>query len=156
MLFTRLGFTGRKQEAAPNRFNVLASAGGAPRVVLNTHIDTVPPWFESSEDDEFIYGRGACDTKGIIAAMIAAAERLRADRIENFAMLLVVGEETDSIGAKSANVAFKDLGSDLPIETLRSTFGDLYSAYDAIFGSYSEDDRRLLFGDTARRIYGAR
>jgi predicted TIM-barrel fold metal-dependent hydrolase len=48
------------------------------------------------------------------------------------------------------------LGSDLPIETLRSTFGDLYSAYDAIFGSYSEDDRRLLFGDTARRIYGAR
>jgi len=108
---TRLGFTCRKQEAAPNRFNLLASAGGSPRVVLNTHIDTVPPWFESSEDDEFIYGRGACDTKGIIAAMIAAAERLRADRIDDFALLLVVGEETDSIGAKSANVAFKDLGS---------------------------------------------
>ena len=109
---TRLGFTCRRQEAAPNRFNLLASAGGAPRVVINTHIDTVPPWFESSEDDEFIYGRGACDTKGILAAMIAAAERLRADRIDNFALLLVVGEETDSIGAKSANVAFKDLGSD--------------------------------------------
>jgi predicted TIM-barrel fold metal-dependent hydrolase len=46
------------------------------------------------------------------------------------------------------------LGSDLPIETLRSSFGDLYAAYDAIFDSYSEDDRRLLFGDTARRIYG--
>lgn len=109
---TRLGFTCQKQEAAPDRFNLLASAGGRPRVVLNTHIDTVPPWFVSSDDAEFIYGRGACDTKGIIAAMIAAAERLRADRIDSFALLLVVGEETDSIGAKSANVAFKDLGSD--------------------------------------------
>jgi len=109
---TRLGFSCRRQEAEPNRFNLLASAGGRPRVVINTHIDTVPPWFASSEDEEFIYGRGACDTKGILAAMIAAAERLRADRIDNFALLLVVGEETDSIGAKSANVAFKDLGSD--------------------------------------------
>ena len=108
---TRLGFTCQRQEAAPDRFNILASAGGPPRVVLNTHIDTVPPWFPASDDDEFIYGRGACDTKGIIAAMIAAAERLRADRINDFALLLVVGEETDSIGAKSANVAFKDLGS---------------------------------------------
>ena len=109
---TRLGFACRKQEAAPDRFNVLASAGGKPRVVLNTHIDTVPPWFASFDDEELIYGRGACDTKGILAAMIAAAERLREDRINDFAMLLVVGEETDSIGAKTANVAFKDLGSD--------------------------------------------
>ena len=46
------------------------------------------------------------------------------------------------------------LGSDLPIETLRSNFGDLYTAYDTIFDSYSETDRRLLFGDTARRLYG--
>jgi predicted TIM-barrel fold metal-dependent hydrolase len=47
------------------------------------------------------------------------------------------------------------LGSDLPIETLRSSFGGLYSAYDAIFDTYSADDRRLLFGDTAWRVYGA-
>jgi predicted TIM-barrel fold metal-dependent hydrolase len=46
------------------------------------------------------------------------------------------------------------LGSDLPIETLRSDFGGLYAAYDAIFDARSEDDRRLLFGDAARRIYG--
>lgn len=111
-LLTRLGFRCTKQEAAPDRFNILASTSARPRVVINTHIDTVPPWFASYDDEEFIYGRGACDTKGIIAAMIAAAERLLADRIDNFAMLLVVGEETDSIGAKSANVAFKDLGSD--------------------------------------------
>jgi predicted TIM-barrel fold metal-dependent hydrolase len=48
------------------------------------------------------------------------------------------------------------LGSDLPIETLRSNFDGLYAAYDAIFDAYSEDDRRLLFGDTARRLYGSR
>jgi len=83
-----------------------------PRVVLNSHIDTVPPWFESSEDEEFVYGRGACDTKGVIAAMLAAGERLRADGVRDFAYLLVVGEETDSIGAKSANAAFRDLGSE--------------------------------------------
>lgn len=46
------------------------------------------------------------------------------------------------------------LGSDLPIETLRSSFGSLYAAYDTIFDAYSEDDRRQLFGETARRLYG--
>jgi acetylornithine deacetylase len=73
--------------------------------------DTVPPWFPSREDDEFLYGRGACDTKGIIAAMIAAGDRLRTLGIDDFGFLFVVGEETDSIGAMAANVAFADLGS---------------------------------------------
>jgi acetylornithine deacetylase len=109
---TRLGFECRRHEAAPDRFNIFASAGGRPRVVLNTHIDTVPPWFASRDEDDYLYGRGACDTKGILAAMIAAAERLRVDGIRDFGMLLVVGEETDSIGAKTANVEFKDLGSE--------------------------------------------
>lgn len=109
---TRLGFTTQRHDVAPARFNLLARAGGTPRVVLNSHIDTVPPWFASSEDEEFIYGRGACDTKGIIAAMIAAGERLRARGIADFAFLFVVGEETDSIGAKTANAAFADLGSE--------------------------------------------
>lgn len=109
---TRLGFTTRRHEVSPTRFNLLALAGGSPRVVLNSHIDTVPPWFASREDDEYIYGRGACDTKGIIAAMLVAGERLRARNITDFAFLFVVGEETDSIGAKTANVAFADLGSE--------------------------------------------
>jgi acetylornithine deacetylase len=109
---TRLGYDCRKQPVTDSRFNVFASAGGRPRVVLNSHIDTVPPWFASSEDDDFLYGRGACDTKGVIAAMIAAGERLRADGVRDFAYLFVVGEETDSIGAKSANVAFNGLGSE--------------------------------------------
>ncbi len=108
---TRLGFATRRQEVTPTRFNLLALAGGTPRVILNSHIDTVPPWFASREDDQFLYGRGACDTKGIIAAMIAAGVRLRTRGLDEFGFLLVVGEETDSIGAKAANVAFADLGS---------------------------------------------
>jgi acetylornithine deacetylase len=109
---TKLGYATRRHDVAPNRFNVFAPAGGRPRVVINTHIDTVPPWFASSEDDEFLYGRGACDTKGIIAAMIAAGEELRAGGVRDFAFLFVVGEETDSIGAKKANADFADLGSE--------------------------------------------
>jgi acetylornithine deacetylase len=112
---TRLGFTTRRHDVTPTRFNLLALAGGRPRVVLNSHIDTVPPWFESSEDEEHIYGRGACDTKGIIAAMVAAGERLRARGITDFAFLFVVGEETDSIGAKAANTAFANLGSEFVV-----------------------------------------
>jgi acetylornithine deacetylase len=108
----RLGFETRRHDVAEGRFNLLALAGGTPRVVLNSHIDTVPPWFASREDEQFIYGRGACDTKGIIAAMLAAGERLRSRGLDAFAFLLVVGEETDSIGAKSANNDLGGLGSE--------------------------------------------
>lgn len=109
---TRLGFTTRTQSVSKTRFNLFAAAGARPRVVINSHIDTVPPWFESREDGEFLYGRGACDTKGVIAAMITAGERLMAENVKEFAFLFVVGEETDSIGAKTANGAFADLGSE--------------------------------------------
>jgi acetylornithine deacetylase len=86
------------------RFNVYAGAAGeTPDVVLSTHMDTVPPFFASSEDGEFIYGRGVCDAKGIIAAQIVAAERLRAEGVR-VGLLFVVGEERDSAGAKTANL----------------------------------------------------
>lgn len=110
-----LGYQCRTHDVEANRFNVFASAGGRPRVVINSHFDTVPPWFASSEDDEFIRGRGACDTKGIIAAMIATGERLRARGIRDFAFLFVVAEETDSLGAKRANVEFANLRSEFVI-----------------------------------------
>ncbi|HWW62978.1 MAG TPA: M20/M25/M40 family metallo-hydrolase [Thermoanaerobaculia bacterium] len=121
---TRLGFATRRHAVTDERFNLYASAGGRPRVVLNSHIDTVPPWFASREDDDFLYGRGACDTKGVIAAMLAAGERLRARGIDDFAFLFVVGEETDSIGAKTANIEFKELGSEFVVvgEPTESTF----------------------------------
>lgn len=86
------------------RFNVYASmAGVRPDVVFSTHMDTVPPYFGSSEDDEFIYGRGSCDAKGIIAAQIAAADRLRESGVK-IGLLFVVGEERDSAGAAVANL----------------------------------------------------
>ena len=84
------------------RFNLFAS-WGEPVVVLSTHIDTVPPFFPSSEDGELVHGRGACDTKGILAAMIKAVETLLAEGASGFGLLLVVGEETDSLGAQVAN-----------------------------------------------------
>src|SRR5687767_349223 len=91
-----------KQFLIPNRFNVLAFAG-KPRVILCTHIDTVPPVLPVREDENFLYGRGACDTKGIIAAMIAAGDSLRSQGIDSFGFLFVVGEETNGGGAKLAN-----------------------------------------------------
>jgi acetylornithine deacetylase len=85
------------------RFNLYASIDGAqPDLVFSTHMDTVPPFFTSSEDDEFIYGRGSCDAKGIIAAQIAAAVRLR-EQGAKVGLLFVVGEERDSAGARLAN-----------------------------------------------------
>ena len=85
------------------RFNVYAAMPGVtPDVVLSTHMDTVPPYVGFSEDDEFLYGRGTCDAKGIIAAQVAAAEKLHAAGVK-VGLLYVVGEERDSAGAKVAN-----------------------------------------------------
>ncbi len=89
---------------AEGRLNVYAAAAGsAPEVVLSTHMDTVPPFFPCTEDAEFLYGRGVCDAKGIIAAQIAAAERLRGAGVGG-GLLFVVGEERDSAGAAVANL----------------------------------------------------
>src|ERR1043166_6225685 len=151
---TALGYSCRLQEVAAARFNLFAGAGGRTRVVLNSHIDTVPPWFACSEDEDFLYGRGACDTKGVIAAMIAAGERLRAGGFADFAFVYVVVKETDSIGAKSANVAFKDLGSEYVVvgEPTESTFAraskgalTIFAAFDGKAGHSAYPER----GDSA-------
>src|SRR5271170_2494612 len=90
-------------DRCPERFNVYAhTAGETPDVVFSTHMDTVPPFIASSEDDEFIYGRGTCDAKGIIAAQIGAAAQLREEGAK-IGLLFVVGEERDSAGAQVAN-----------------------------------------------------
>jgi acetylornithine deacetylase len=90
-----------RMTVTPERFNVLVT-WGTPVVTLSTHIDTVPPHFESREDEEHVWGRGSCDAKGIIAAMVAAAERLLAAGTRNFGLLFVVGEEKDSLGSLAA------------------------------------------------------
>lgn len=96
------GGTVERMPVAENRFNLFAS-WGQPDAVLSTHMDTVPPFFPSQEDSENIHGRGACDTKGAIAAMILALEGLLAEGSRGFGLLLVVGEETDSAGAQVAD-----------------------------------------------------
>jgi len=90
------------QEVTPGRGNVWASRsrGG---VTLSTHLDTVPPYVAPKLDGERLYGRGACDAKGIAAAMLAAADRLAASGEDRVDLLLLVGEEKGSDGARAAN-----------------------------------------------------
>jgi acetylornithine deacetylase len=99
-----LGLSVERQEAAPGRANLLARAG-EPRVVLCTHLDTVPPWFGPSREGGVIRGRGACDAKGPALAMAEAVRLLLAEGEDRVGLLLTVGEELDSIGAKAANRA---------------------------------------------------
>src|SRR5579859_2931907 len=98
-----LGYQTARIAVEPLRFNVWAAPPDArPALVFSTHMDTVPPYFASREDAQHVYGRGACDAKGIIAAQIGAAEKLRQAGTAA-GLLFTVGEETDSIGAKTAN-----------------------------------------------------
>src|SRR5262249_11700163 len=102
-LLMRLGYRVELQDVTDERANIIATTESRPRVVLSTHMDTVPPFIASSEDDEFIYGRGSCDAKGIIAAQIFAAERLRSDGVNDVGFLFTVDEELSSHGAQAAN-----------------------------------------------------
>lgn len=96
-------FSVQAQEVADRRRNILAFLGSKARIILCTHMDTVPPHFPASEDEHRIYGRGACDAKGIMASMIVAAQNLKAVGLTEVGLLFLVGEETDSKGAKIAN-----------------------------------------------------
>ena len=75
---------------------MLATTEAPPRIVFSTHMDTVPPFIESSEDEEFIYGRGSCDAKGIIAAQILAAHVCALKVMNNLGLLFTVDEELGS------------------------------------------------------------
>ena len=92
-----------EQPVADGRFNVYAQLGTPPSIVFSTHFDCVPPFFPSREERGLVFGRGACDAKGILAAQVAAAERLRAAGETRVALLFVVGEERGSDGAHVAN-----------------------------------------------------
>ena len=99
-----LGYNAQRISVEGSRANVWATLPeqSRPAVVFSTHMDTVPPFIPSSEDAARVYGRGSCDAKGIIAAQVAAAERLRTEGI-HVGLLFLVGEERDSLGAKVAN-----------------------------------------------------
>lgn len=97
------GYDVAEQPLSDGRFNVLARLDRDPHVAFSTHFDCVPPFFPSREENGLLFGRGSCDAKGILAAQIAAAERLRAAGERRFALLFVAGEERGSDGARVAN-----------------------------------------------------
>jgi acetylornithine deacetylase len=92
-----------QQQVAPNRFNLLATTTAPPRVVFSTHLDTVPGTLEVREDETHLYGRGACDAKGVAAAQLAAAARLLDAGEHRIGLLFTIDEEMDSLGAREAN-----------------------------------------------------
>lgn len=96
------GFEVTTQTVSDDRVNVYARIG-EPLVTLSSHMDTVPPFIGFTEDEQNIYGRGACDAKGVIAAQVFAAQRLKDEGLTNIGLLYVVGEEDGSDGAKVAN-----------------------------------------------------
>ena len=100
---TDLGYHVELFDAAPGRPNVLATTDHPPRVLFSTHLDTVPPHIPARRVEGVLHGRGACDAKGIAAAQIAAAERLRGEGMTEIGLLFVVDEEMGGLGARAAN-----------------------------------------------------
>jgi acetylornithine deacetylase len=98
----RRGYSVLEQPLENGRSNVIAAAGD-PHLVFSTHVDCVPLFFPSRLDGGLLYGRGACDAKGILAAQVAAAERLRAAGETRVGLVFVAGEERGSDGARAAN-----------------------------------------------------
>jgi acetylornithine deacetylase len=96
-----LGFEVVEQPVDDRRMNILTA--GTPVLTLSTHFDCVPPFFPSRVERGRIYGRGACDAKGILAAQVAAADLLRRQGETRVGLLFVVGEERGSDGARAAN-----------------------------------------------------
>jgi acetylornithine deacetylase len=100
-LLTARGWEVRTQPVSAGRRNLWATHGKG-EVTLSTHLDTVPAFFTPRLEDGKLYGRGACDAKGIAAAMICAAQRLAEEGEERVDLLLVMGEELRSDGARAA------------------------------------------------------
>ena len=98
-----IGLKVNLQMVTDGRYNIYAISGN-PLITLSTHMDTVSPYLPYSADEGYIFGRGACDAKGIMAAQIKAAEELLKEGNHNFGLLFVVGEETFSDGARTANM----------------------------------------------------
>ena len=102
VLLRERGYAVLEQPVDAGRTNVIAAVG-EPKVVFSTHFDCVPPFFPSRIEGDLLYGRGACDAKGILVAQLAAAERLRASGETRVGLVFVAGEERGSDGAKAAN-----------------------------------------------------
>lgn len=129
-LLNKEGFKTSKYEVGNERFNIVANIGNNPRVYLQAHLDTVPGIIEYSEDDENIYGRGACDTKGSVACMVSAAISCKKQGYKNFGLIFTVGEETDFDGAKKIiqsnfPIPFVIVGEPSSLQIVNEHFGIL-------------------------------
>lgn len=118
--FTDDGWDVDRQPVEHDRWNLLVTDGTDPEVLLSTHVDTVPPTLPVRREGDTIRGRGACDTKGGLLAMVHAANNLRAEGVEGVGLLLVVGEEVDHCGAKAARELEIDPGRIILCEPTRS------------------------------------
>lgn len=128
-LLTQEGFTTKKIFVDDKRFVVQATVG-TPKLYLAAHMDTVPPMIDFSEDNEYIYGRGSCDTKGSIATMVYAAIESKRKKLSNFGLLFTTGEETFFDGAKKVmaekiNIPFVVVGEPTSLEIVNGHFGIL-------------------------------
>jgi len=163
-LLVRLGYQVKRLEVAPGR-DVLYATLEPPTIVFSTHLDVVPPHLPFAEDDEWLYGRGTCDAKGIAAAMVAAADRLRSEGEQRIGLLFVVGEETGGDGAQAAS-ALEPKGKYLingePTEN-RLSIGQkgalcltLHAAGKAAHSAYPEEGRSAIEAllDALERIRG--
>ena len=100
---TALGYQVTMQPLTDGRANVIATIDD-PVVVFSTHFDCVPKFFPSRIENDRLHGRGSSDAKGILAAQVVAAERLRAKGERRVGLLFVAGEERGSDGALAANL----------------------------------------------------
>lgn len=121
------GFTVNKIYVDETRFNVVARVG-QPKIYLQAHMDTVPSHIPYSEDDDFIYGRGACDTKGSIAAMVTAAINCKKAGRNDFGLIFTTAEETDFDGAKKIiaeelEIPFVIVGEPTSLQIVNAHFG---------------------------------
>ncbi|HUD44677.1 MAG TPA: M20/M25/M40 family metallo-hydrolase [Patescibacteria group bacterium] len=120
-------FNVTKQAVDEKRFNVIAKLDD-PKIYLQAHMDTVPPFIPYSSDDTYIYGRGACDTKSSIATMITAAIRAKQQGYTNFGLIFTTAEETDFDGAKQlikekTNIPFVIVGEPTSLDIVNEHFG---------------------------------
>src|SRR5690606_8389194 len=98
------GWTVEMQDVSESQWNVIAYLNESPRVWMSTHVDTVPPFIPPTEHETTLYGRGAGDAKGLIAAQKTAGEKLKEGVLKEDGLLYTVGEERASPGAKDANL----------------------------------------------------
>lgn len=126
-LLKKEGFAVEKIAVEKGRFNIIAKIG-KPKVYFQAHLDTVPPFIKFKEDKNFIYGRGACDTKASAAAMITAALNNLKQGKKDFGLIFTVGEEVDFSGVKKLSkysFPFVVVGEPTSLKIINAHFGIL-------------------------------